>query len=135
LGPRLAERLGGSAPAKARLKAVLETIAGRRTISEVCAELGIGEAAFHKLRARALEGALSSLEPAPAGRPPDAKPGQDSHLAELQAELQELRTQLQASRIREEIAITMPHLLGPEEGTPKKKRPKRATKGRRSLPR
>jgi len=126
-GPKLLQRLDGSSQAKARLKAVLETLAGKRTIPDACRELGIGEAAFHKMRQKVLQSALGSLHPAPAGRPPAVESAQDSRMAELEAQVRELRLQLQAARVREEIAIAMPHLLkAPQEKPQKKGRHKRS---------
>ena len=40
-GTNLVEHLEGSERAKARLKAILETLSGQRSIPEVCEELGI----------------------------------------------------------------------------------------------
>jgi transposase-like protein len=117
--------------AKIRLRIVLDTIAGKRTVSQACAELGVGEAAFHKLRARALDGALSALEPAPTGRPPKQQSPAQAQVGELKRQLQELRTELRATQIREEIALTMPHLLKTPEEAAKKGDPKQAGEQRR----
>lgn len=128
-GVRLVERLNGSSEAKVRLKVILETIAGKHRISEACADLGIGEAAFHKLRDKVLEGALKSLEPHPSGRPRRQRSEADSRVAELEAENQELKVELRAAQIREEIAITMPHLLEDKNpGFKKKSKRKRERK-------
>jgi len=132
LGPGLVEHLQGSSRAKARLKALLDTLAGKCTIADACDELGIGEAAFHKMRQRVLQGALGGLEPAQLGRPPAGVSPADSPLAEIQQELRDLRLQLQAARVREEIAIAMPHLLKPPEAKSQKKGGRRhGRKGRR----
>ena len=130
LGPELVERLEGPDVAKARLKVILETISGERTIPDACAKLGIGESAFHELRHRALGGAVEALVPGAPGRPP-AKPSPESgRVEELQAELERLRVELQAARLREELAVAMPHLVRPlpEES---EKKGGRAGRGRR----
>lgn len=120
LGPRKALRMEGSDEAKRRLRVILETIAGRWTVADACRELGISEARFHQLRDGALKGALGALEPGPVGRPPGAQAEEDGRLAALEAEVKELRIDLRASQIREEIAAVMPHLLKPREDAVKK---------------
>lgn len=110
-GPRLVDSLHGSRRAKRRLRAVLETIAGTRSVREVAASLGIGEAAFYKLRARTLEEALEGLEPRPVGRPPRASEAVDGEtLAELERELGKTRRALARSRLREELAVGLSEL-------------------------
>lgn len=117
----------GSDQARRRLKIMLETIAGQKRISEACVELGIGEAQFHKLRHRMLQGALESLEPSPAGRPTARGKEENEELAARDEEIEQLRWELRGAQIREEIALLMPHLLKvPEE---QKKTGKRAPSG------
>jgi len=131
LGAGLIEHLEGSDQAKARLKAILETVSAKRTIPDACQELGIGESAFHKIRQKVLQSALGELEPAQLGRPPAQRTGDDPALAQMQEELTELRLQLQAARVREEIAVAMPHLLKPGDESPKKGAKRHGRKGRR----
>ena len=69
-GANLVERLEGSERAKTRLKAILETLSGQRTIPDACEELGIQESMFHRVRSEVLQTALDRLEPRPLGRPP-----------------------------------------------------------------
>lgn len=59
-GPKLVNALDGDPEQKERLQVVLETLSGGRTIRSACEQLGIGEAHFHRLRRRALEGARCS---------------------------------------------------------------------------
>jgi transposase-like protein len=66
-GPELVKETEGSDQARRRQKAMLETISGQKRVAEACAELGIGEAQFHKLRRKMMTGALASLEPAGMG--------------------------------------------------------------------
>lgn len=121
LGPRKALRMEGSDEAKRRLRVILETIAGRWTVADACRELGISEARFHQLRDGALKGALEALEPGPVGRPPqEGGRKEDERLLALEEEVKELRIDLRASQIREEIAAVMPHLLKPREDAVKK---------------
>lgn len=118
-GPKLVDGMDGSTHAKKRLRVILETISGERTIASACEALGISEARFHELRAEVLQVALSSCEPGTPGRPAKA-PETNSELSQLQAENRELRLELRASHVREEIALAMPHLLRKAE----KKSPK-----------
>jgi hypothetical protein len=109
-GPNLVEGLEGPDEAKRRLKVILETVAGTRTISEACAELGISEAAFHELRKQALMGAVESLAPRPVGRPRKDSNPEHLRIRELEEQVFLLKKDLQGERIRKEIAIAMPHL-------------------------
>ena len=109
-GPKLARDLDGSKRAKRRLEAILETIAGTRTVREVAAELGICEAAFYKLRERTLQEAVEGLEPRPLGRRPHVETEADQRARELEEENEELRQELTTARVREEIAAILPGL-------------------------
>jgi len=110
-GPRLIEGHEGSEEAKRRLQVILETIAGEHSVKEACAILGIGETAFHELRARAIAGALSTLEPGARGRPRRGETEETPRIRALEQENQDLKIDLRAAQIREEIALVMPHLL------------------------
>lgn len=104
--------LDGSAEAKCRLQVILETLAGQLTISQAISRLGIGERRFHYLRKQCLRAALSRLEPQPAGRPARARLGpEQQHIAALERAVTDLRIDLRAAQLREEIALAMPHLL------------------------
>ncbi len=127
MGPRKALRMEGSDEAKRRLRVILETIAGRWSVADACRELDISEARFHQLRDGALKGALGALEPGPVGRPPGARAEEDGQLAALEEEVKELRIDLRASQIREEIAAVMPHLLKPREDAVKKTAPRNSS--------
>src|SRR5262245_54426911 len=107
--------------AKARLLAILATAAGSRTQAEACLELGLSDRRFHALRGRMLQSALDGLAPRPAGRPHRTAAATDDRVRELEAIVRELRLDLQAAQVREEIALVMPRLL--QRG--------RATKGAR----
>jgi transposase-like protein len=134
-GPQLADEIEGSQQAQRRLKVMLETITGQKRISEACEELGIGEAQFYKLRRKMLEGALASLEPMAAGRRPAVEPKDDQGLTEMQEEIRELKIELRASQIREEIALLMPQLIKPpKEGGKKTAREMLSGGGKRGTP-
>jgi hypothetical protein len=102
--------MAGSDLARQRLQTILQTIAGQLSVPQACRQLSIGEAAFYKLRSQVLQSALQSLEPAAVGRPRQAT-DQDPEVGRLQQEVTQLRIDLRASQIREEIALLMPHLL------------------------
>src|SRR5208282_948018 len=85
-GSNLVEHLEGSERAKARLKAILETLSGARSIPEVCEELGINESMFHRVRSEVLQTALQRLEPRPLGRPPQQPPPEELRVAEMEEE-------------------------------------------------
>ncbi len=116
-GAKLVKGTDGSEQARRRLKAMLETIAGQKRIAEACEDLGIGEAQSHKLRRKMIAGALASLEPAQVGRPRAGRAEVDEHAAGMQEEIRQLRIELRAAQIREEVALLMPHLVKvPDEG-------------------
>lgn len=110
-GPDLVNRFEASAHARHRVRLVLATIAGTTSIVDAADSLGISESAFHKIRETILQGALGAAEPKPIGRPPAAAPNLDPAAESAQEQNRRLRIELEASRIREEIALTMPHLL------------------------
>lgn len=109
-GPKLVGGLGGSAHARRRLEAILETISGGTTVREACERLGVGETAFYRMRASALEAARESLEPKPMGRPPKLRTEADRRIADLEAENGRLKKVVTASQVREELALAMPFL-------------------------
>ena len=113
LGPQLVERLEGSEHAKQRLQVMLETLTGARSIPEACQTLGIGESMFLRLRAEVLQTALDRLEPRPLGRPRRALTAEGQQVDTLAHEVEELRTELQASQVREELAQIMPAIVRP----------------------
>jgi|HubBroStandDraft_6_1064221.scaffolds.fasta_scaffold357528_2 hypothetical protein len=117
-GPGLAERLDGPEDDRRRLRVILETISGQRTIASACEELGIKSARFHELRTQALQAALEAIAPGAAGRPPKPDETPDPKVAELEAKVRDLDLELRASHVREQVALTMPHLLQPEPSEP-----------------
>jgi len=110
-GPRLVDGLDGSDAAKERLRVVLQTIAGELSVVDACAVLNVSEARFHELRTELLQAAVTHFEPRPKGRPAQQPSPDAEQLAQLKAQNQQLRKDLRAAQIREEIALVMPHLL------------------------
>jgi len=134
MGPKLVHNLDGSEHAKERLEMILETIAGSRTIEDASDDLGVCEARFFQLRTQVLEAALNRLEPRPPGRPPKTDSPEQERIVELEEELRDKDSKLQATEVRAEIAQVMPQLLQDETikktSTPKQRR-RQAAKRRR----
>lgn len=126
------DRLHGPESSKQRLRVILASLTGVMTVEEACRELDVGEARFHVLRHEALEGALSAIAPKRTGRPPTPEPSaEERQVTELQAEVEHLKLNLYASRVREKLALTMPHVLHNPGGTePSKKKSRRPRKRR-----
>jgi hypothetical protein len=119
-GAELVDHLSGSTEAKARLRALLETLSGRQTVRQASQALGISVRRLHAMRHALLQEVLDRLEPRPAGRP--TQMAAESPSAGLEAEVCRLRLDLQAARIREEIALAMPHVLNRNSRTKKSPR-------------
>ena len=117
----MSDHCEGTAEAKRRLRVILETLGGTKSVKEACAELGLGEARFHELRTVVLAGAVKNLELGAAGRPRREEPAGERRLRELEAEIRALKFQLHAANVREELAIAMPHLLRPRKKGDQKK--------------
>ena len=130
-GPKLVQGLEGSAHARRRLEAVLETIAGGMTVREACERLGIGQTAFHKMRAKALGAALASLEPKALGRPPRRVDEKNRRIAELGSEIERLKKAVVTSQVKEELALAMPFLAENQEWREQFEEPRGEKGGRR----
>ena len=109
-GPETVDKLEGSEEAKRRLRIVLETIRGGRTVEDACACLGVGATRFEELRKQALEGALAALEAKPMGRPSTAPLIENSEVARLRAENDRLKQEIVIAHVREELAIGLPRI-------------------------
>jgi transposase-like protein len=111
-GSKHVERLDGADAEKHRLRIVLETLSGERSVEQACEELGVSASRFHEIRREALQAALDGLTPTPSGRPKRSDPSADEErLRALQRENRELKLELQAAYTRTEIALAMPHVL------------------------
>jgi hypothetical protein len=109
-GPDLVDRLDGSDEAKHRLKIVLETIQGKRSVREAIEILGISETRFHAIREKALAGAVASLEPGVRGRPPsggDLSPKQAAEMEAMRQENEALKEALAREKARADVAEIM----------------------------
>lgn len=127
-GAELVEDLSGSQAAKQRLQLILQTLAGAMTIEEACSALGIRRSGFHKLRQQFLAQAAGLLEPKPRGRQRPRPTDAQVELARLKQEIIQLKLDLKAQQIREEIALVMPHLHKNKRKTERKKTLRRITR-------
>src|SRR5262245_55508814 len=116
------DRLEGPEELKRRLRVVLETVVGSKSVAQACEELQVSESRLHELRREALVGALGALLPKPAGRPITAKTPSERE-KELEARIEELEVDLQAALVRTELALAMPHLFRSKKNRPLRKTP------------
>jgi hypothetical protein len=128
VGPALVARVSGSEQARARAEVLLETITGEKTMEGACRALGIEKTHLFQLRARMLEAAVASLEPLPIGRPPLPVDPSAARLAELEARVKQLELELEASRLRVDLAEALPGRC--DEPSPRRKK-KRGRAGAR----
>ena len=100
------DQLNGSARAKDRLRVFLETLRGTLAIADACELLGLSESHFHQARHSWLQEALELLEPRRMGRPPKQEDATELRRQrdQLEAEVMNLRSELEGARVREEIA-------------------------------
>lgn len=122
LGASHVERLDSSPETKKRLEAIVRTLGGELSVTEASEQLGLSEAHFHRLRERALAGAVEALEPRPAGRPAEETDPTDARVAELEQTIERLELELLASQVREEIAMVLPHVVRAPATDPKKRK-------------
>lgn len=119
-GPEYVEHLEGSAQAKQRLRVLLQTMAGECRVQEACQRLRISEQRFDQLRRQTLQAAVHGLESKPTGRPRRAATAISEEVAALRTRVAELEEELQAARVREEIAVVLPRAAHGEARTGKK---------------
>ena len=123
-GPEYVDKLEGSLLAKKRWRVILQTLCGVLTVQEACAMLGIKEVWFHRLRHRALQGALEALEPRPSGRPCLQSTPEQKRIVALEQELAAQQLELREARVREEVALILPQVRA-EPTAPGKKTARR----------
>lgn len=120
VGPALADRVAASEQARTRLRVLLETITGEKTMDEACEALSIHKTHLFNLRARVLEAGAAILEPQPMGRPPQAASPEAARIAELEEQINTLKVELEAARLRVELAQALPALS--DEHSPRRKK-------------
>jgi transposase-like protein len=119
-GPEFVQRLHGSAASKERAEIILKTLTGQLRVHEASARLGITPQRLHMLRQAGVQALIDALEPQPMGRPrKEADPA-----AAATAQLERLQQELEAARLREEIALLLPGRKG-AAASPKPRRRRR----------
>lgn len=132
MGPNHVDHLEGADADKHRLRIVLETISGERSVEQACEELGVSASRFHELRREALQAALDGLAPGASGRPKhEDPPVAHERLNTLERENRELLLELQASYTRTEIALAIPHVLTSQGKAEIKKKARQARRAKR----
>ena len=121
-GPEIVRGLQGDAQALARLERILETVAGRRGVTEAAAQLGITPQRLHMLRELALQAAADALAPQPLGRPSKSAAPDPEQIDALRRDNERLQRELAASKLREEIAVVLPSRPRPRLRRGEKKR-------------
>ena len=103
-GVALLDKYEGDPQSIRRVQAVIDTLAGKKSVKDACQELGICEAMFRRFRDTCLQAAISSLDPQKPGRKPiEPEPGHE-RIAELEQENQELKTALLGAVTRMQLA-------------------------------
>jgi transposase-like protein len=106
------DKLDVSDEARERLRAVLDTLAGDVSMPEAAKRVGVKESRFYYIREHILEQAGKAAEKRTSGvRPKPRDPADVERIAALETQLQELRIELEAARLRTELALTMPQVL------------------------
>lgn len=103
-GSKLVDNLEGSPLAKQRLRLIVQTLQGERTVGDAARELGCNEARFYAMRQRTLQEAVQGLEPRKPGRKPKEVDPKDEKIAELTGELERTRASLHKLDLRLELA-------------------------------
>lgn len=131
------DHLQGSEHARQRMRLILQAMMGELTVPEACRQMGVCESRFHALRKGWLQGALELLEPRRTGRPPHAQPTEElaQRARELAMENRQLREQLQAAEVRQQIAELLPPGSGRVEPVKKTAHPAAPRKNRARQPR
>ncbi len=113
-GPEYVDQLPGSDLAKKRVKAVLQTMAGRARLQEACERLDICEQRFHQLREQIMEGAVNAAESGVPGRRAQTQSPAEHDVERLRRQVADLQRELEASKVREEIALVLSGRKTPE---------------------
>ncbi len=121
-GPTCVEHVPGSNLAKERARGVFETLSGQRRVTDVCAELQIGDLRFRQLRETLVTAAVASLEPGQPGRPRRTLSPEQVKIAQLEQQLADKELELKAAQARAEIALVLPRAVQTPEPEKKTRR-------------
>jgi len=109
------DAIDGSPLAKERAKTILRLIGGELTRAQAAEEMRVSVRRVRQLREAMLTSAVAALEPGKPGRPRNPEPSAaERRVSELEATEQWLRWEIEASGVRERIAMVFPHLVRPE---------------------
>ena len=112
LGSELFDRAPGSPEARQRARLVHEAMAGIRRIKDVCRELGICSTRFDAIRWDFVVGSVAGTELGHAGRPRKEESTAAAEIARLNELIADLQAEIQALRVRAELAEGLPRLAG-----------------------
>lgn len=110
LRSELVDHLGGSEDARRKMKIILQSVTGELDIETARIQVGVTKRTFHKLRVRAMQAALDSLEPQQRGRP-RTNPQDNEELDRLKKEIEILKHTAHTSQVRQEIALLLPTIM------------------------
>ena len=99
--------LQGDRTEKHRLRCILSTLLGLRSVAEVCIELAIGRTYFAMLRVRVLQACLDALAARPTGRPRRVPVEVQQEIAAMRQRIAELEQENRLLNARLELA-TLP---------------------------
>lgn len=120
----------GSREAKRRAVAVLEVLSGLASTAEAAEGLGVGLPRYYQLETYAMQGLIAGLEPRPRGRVKT----EAARIAELEAEIAQLRRELSGAQTLVRQAQRAVGLPRTSASTPKGKgqssKPKRRGRAR-----
>jgi len=109
-GVHVIDQLTAPAAVRRRVRIVLATLTGERSIADACTQLGVRRSRVYALRRQVLQGAVDALQARPRGRPRVTRPD-EAEVRSLRQRVHELELALRATQLRSEIALTMPFLL------------------------
>jgi hypothetical protein len=102
------DKVEGSALAKERGRAILETMFCGLRWQEACQRVGVRETRLHQLRHEGVQAYIRSMEPGAPGRPSLSTTAEAERIRELEVALAEKELQLQQALVRAEVALILP---------------------------
>lgn len=133
------DRLSADPTSKRRVRGILSTVSGQRSVDEVCRELGIGPTYFDELRRRMLQGALAAIAPRPVGRPARRSAISEAEVAAMRERIAVLERENKILHAQVELAsltkpLTHDSKSAGRRTTPWAGRPRAAAQAGRAVP-
>ena len=95
-----------------RAQMILAVLSGEQSVTQAATALGLSEQRVYQLRDKAQLALTAACEPGQPGRPRKGAPHPDAvRAAALEAKNAELLFELEAARVRHEIALILPQAL------------------------